>query len=194
VDSTFPRDLPAIPGLVIYKLPEPGHRYVIGADPAEGLAGSDDSALSVLDAGSGEEVAKLAGKFEPKAVFPGYIDQIGMFYFMAAVMVERNNHGHAVIGWLQAHSRLTLMAGHDGGIGWLSSPKGKVLLYDTGAAAFMNRETILHSFDTHMQLSSIDKNTLRAPEGEQDDKADGYVLALAGVERVAHASDWEASA
>jgi hypothetical protein len=39
----------------------------IGFDgrPAEGNPSWDDSALVVLDAGTGEEVASLAGKFQP---------------------------------------------------------------------------------------------------------------------------------
>ena len=40
-------------------------RYVVGADPAEGNPTSDPSALEVLDADSGEEVASLAGRYEP---------------------------------------------------------------------------------------------------------------------------------
>jgi hypothetical protein len=35
-------------------LPEPGHQYVIGADPAEGNPTSDDSALCVIGADPAE--------------------------------------------------------------------------------------------------------------------------------------------
>src|SRR5207249_2790712 len=48
-----PDHSPPIPGLVVYKPPEPGHRYVIGADPAQGNPTSDDSALEVLDLATG---------------------------------------------------------------------------------------------------------------------------------------------
>jgi hypothetical protein len=36
---------------------------------------------------------------------------------------------------------------------------------------------VLHSFDTFSQLASIEGSTLRAPEGEADDRADAYALA-----------------
>lgn len=91
---------PSIPGLRVYKAPDPERRYVMGADPAEGVEGGDDSAARVLDRDSGEEVAALDGKFEPKRTFPGYLFQLAIWYNEAAILVERNNHGHAVIGRL----------------------------------------------------------------------------------------------
>ena len=94
-------------------------------------------------------------------------------------MVERNNHGHAVLLWLGEHSQLTLLCGHDNGLGWLSSLRGKALLYEACADAFRNRETVMHSFATFTQLSSVDGSTLRAPDGEYDDRAISYALACA---------------
>jgi hypothetical protein len=169
--------MPAIPGLEVYQAPQTGRRYVIGADPAEGNPTSDDSALTVLDAESWEEVAALAGKYDP-AVFAGHMDRIGRWYNSAGVLVERNNHGHAVLLWLRDNSTLTRLAGHDEREGWLSNSKGKTLLYDCCADAFRDGETTLHSFATMTQLQSIEGATLLAPEGERDDRADSYALAV----------------
>jgi hypothetical protein len=47
----------------------------------------------VLDVETGEEVATLAGKFE-LALFAHYLNAVAMWYNQAAVMCERNNHGH----------------------------------------------------------------------------------------------------
>jgi hypothetical protein len=174
---------PAIPGLVIYAAPKPGSKYVLGGDPAEGNPTSDDSSLSVLERLTGEEVASLAGKFQPSTLAE-YADQIGVFFNRADLMIERNNHGHAVLLWLRDHSKLARLKGYDGKEGWLSNSIGKSLLYNAAADAFRDQATILHSFATYTQLASIDGGTLRAPEGEQDDRADGYALALAGM--VAH--------
>src|SRR5205814_1551685 len=68
------------------------------------------------------------------------------------------------------------LAGHDRGEGWLTNSKGKALLYDGTADAFRNRETMLHSLATFTQLASIEGSTLRAPEGEPDDRAVAYAL------------------
>lgn len=169
---------PAINGLDVYRLPEPGGRYVIGADPAEGNPNSDDSALVVLNQKTGEECACLAGKFDP-TVFATHIIAVAQWYNRASVMVERGNHGHAVLLWLNEHSDLELLKGHDDKQGWLSSQKGKALLYTAASEAFREQNTILHSFATFTQLSSIDGRTLRAPDGQHDDRADAYALALA---------------
>src|SRR5262249_34825010 len=128
------------------------------------------------DRETGEEVASLAGKFQP-ATLAAHIDCIGKWYRNAWVLVERNNHGHAVLLWLWDHSRLWPMLGHDGKPGWLSNSKGKALLYDAAADDFREGQTVLHSFATFVQLTSIEGSSLRAPEGEADDRADSYALA-----------------
>jgi hypothetical protein len=112
-----------------------------------------------------------------------YADHLGRLYNDAALMVERMNHGHAVLLWLRENSYLVRLCGHDHQEGWQSSSKGKFLLYDAAADAFRNRETILHSFATFTQLASIEGGTLRAPEGEHDDRADAYALACAACQQ-----------
>jgi len=108
--GSLPADAPAIPGLVIYRSPQKGRKYALGVDPAEGNPTSDDSALTVLDVLSGEECAVLSGKFQP-AVMASYADKVGVYFNHAALMVERNNHGHAVILWLTEHSQLRVLVG-----------------------------------------------------------------------------------
>lgn len=170
---------PAIPSLELYALPVPGRRYVLGADPAEGNPTSDDSAATVLDLYSGEEMAAIAGKFEPD-VFAGYCDQLGRYFNQAALMVERNNHGHTVLLWWREHSTLPRLRGYDSKFGWLSNSLGKTLLYTEMATAFRDEETILHSMASYMQLASIEGATLLAPKGQKDDRADSYALAHVG--------------
>jgi hypothetical protein len=170
-------DGPALPLLEVYRRPEPGRVYVIGVDTAEGNPDSDDSAFTVLDKGTGEEVAALAGKLEP-AVLGAAVDQAGRWYNHAAVLVERNNHGHAVLLWLRDNSPLERLLGRDQREGWHSTTLGKTILYDAAADAFRNGETTLHAFPTFTQLASIEGATLRAPKDEHDDRADAYALAI----------------
>src|SRR5262249_27852221 len=137
----LPPDAPSIPNLEVYTLPQPGQSYVIGADPGEGNPTSDDSALTVMHKDSGEEVAALAGKFQP-AVLAAHATALSRWYNRAGVLVERNNHGHAVLLWLQDHGELWCIPGHDGKPGWYSNSKGKALLYDRTADAFPQTEIL----------------------------------------------------
>jgi len=168
---------PAIPGFTVYVLPKPGKRYVIGADPAEGNPTSDDSAACVLDADTGEQCAVLVGKHEPSA-FGGYIIQAARWYNVASVMAERNNHGHTLIKHLRENGKgVRVLLGLDKKEGWLSSQKGKTELYDSASDQVRNGEVVIHDFVTLTQLQSIDGSTLRAPEGQRDDRADAFALA-----------------
>ena len=47
------------------------------------------------------------------------------------------------------------------------------------------------SFSAYVQLASIEGDTLRAPEGQHDDLADAYVLALVGLPK-AGPREWKA--
>lgn len=180
---------PAIPGLEVYRPPVEGGKYVIGADPAEGNPTSDDSALTVLDWITGEECAVLAGKFEPSTL-GSHIKEMSAYYNHAPAMIERNNHGHAVIQWVQEHARrVGVLNGHDDKPGWMSSKLGKALLYTECANHFRLNASlenpalatkILHSFVSYQQLASIEGATLLAPEGQHDDRADSYALAQVG--------------
>ena len=167
-------------GLEIFRGPEAGRRYVVGADPAEGNPTSDDSAIEVLDRESGEEMCALAGKFEPSTL-GYYAHRLAMWYNNAPIMVERNNHGHAVLLWLRDNSHLKVLPGEDRRPGWLDTTRGKAALYDHGAECFRDGRTVVHSEKTYDQIASIEGSTLKAPEGEHDDRAVAYMLGLVAL-------------
>lgn len=206
---------PTFQDLDIYFPPKEGVRYVIGADPAEGNPNSDDSSLTVMQVDTGEEVASMAGKYEP-AIFSSYIQDISKYYNYAPVLVERNNHGHSVIQWLEEHARrIRLLLGHDADThkkdkknrnrrkklkaGWLSSTLGKTMLYTIctehirESAGFDKEEgqsiKVLHNKETFDQLSSIESATLSAPRGRHDDRADSFALAVAARIQVQNISN-----
>jgi hypothetical protein len=167
---------PAIPGLEVYVPPMPGGRYAVGLDPAEGNPTSDPSAIEMVDRDTGEEVCVLAGLYEP-ALAAYYAHRLGQWYNNAPVMVERNNHGHACLLWLRDNSPLKVMVGEDRRPGWLDNSRGKAALYDNGAELLHDGRATVHSEETHDQIGSIEGSTLRAPEGEHDDRSTAYMLA-----------------
>ena len=70
---------PDLPGLTVHVPPQPGHTYVIGADPAEGNPQSDESAAVVLDYANGEQVATLGLRCDPE-MFAVHLDRLARLY------------------------------------------------------------------------------------------------------------------
>lgn len=180
---------PYIHGLKIYVMPEEEGEYVIGADPAEGVPGGNDSSARILNLKTGEEVAALEGKYEPKVDFPKILFDLASFYNDAALLIERNNHGHAVIAGVESIINATsgtyvslLLDLRDNKEGWLTSPSGsgktygKAAMYDTGAQHVKDGLCLIHDDVTVEQLGDIDVVTLKGTTGN-DDCADAFVLA-----------------
>lgn len=177
--------VPGINGLEIFMAPRENGRYALGADPAEGNPTSDPSSMSVIDVDTGDEVAALTDQIEP-SVFGDYIGQVATFYNNAATMIERNNHGHAVIQWLRETSRwyVRLLAGRDGKEGWLQNVRDKADMWTRVADGVrpQTRWLTIRSQETFLQLSGIEGATLQAPKGQHDDRAVSYALAVAAAE------------
>jgi hypothetical protein len=165
--------------VTVFVAPVPGRTYVVGADPAEGNPQSDESAATVLDLLSGEQAALMAGRLDP-AAFAAALDRLGRMYNGAAVLVERNNHGHAVLLWLREHSGLRVLAGTDGRPGWLATGASKPLAFDAAAEALRDGSAVVRDRETWLQLAAIE-GTLRAAAGGADDRAAAFVLALAAI-------------
>lgn len=87
--------------LWIWKEPMPGHEYIIGADCAEGVGkDGDNSSFEIIDAVSLEQVAEFYSNLVPPNIFAQIINQIGIYYNTATVVVENNSIGGAVLNSL----------------------------------------------------------------------------------------------
>lgn len=78
--------------LKIWKHPERGKEYVIGADVAEGLEHGDFSVADVIDKDTLETVARYRGHPDPD-VFGNVLNELGIYYNYALIGCEINNHG-----------------------------------------------------------------------------------------------------
>lgn len=181
-------DGPAINGLEVFSLPVPDQLYLVGVDTAEGNPTSDDSSIEVRDLVSGREVCALAGKFEPSTT-AYYADLIAYWYARAPIIVERNNHGSAVLLWLQEHGRTALVRGPDGKYGWNTNAVSKAQMWSRMADAMRDGLITVHSFETFNQLANIDGSTLKAPDGTHDDRAVAISLTVVGEDHLP--SGWD---
>ena len=95
--------------VVIYKQPQKGREYIIGADSAQGIdindgkgkADPDYACAQVGDRDTGEVVAKVKGRFTP-AEFARQLKLIAIYYNWAQIVPEINNHGWATVQALLA--------------------------------------------------------------------------------------------
>lgn len=125
-------------GVKIYVEPKPGRRYVVAADPAEGVDG-DASVAEVYDAVTLEQVAE----YRSALVSPGdfgerILPEIGRLFNEAVIVIERNNHGHTVIDRIKGvYTRLFMTMSFDERankrtkkIGWLTNAHTRDLMLD----------------------------------------------------------------
>ena len=171
--------------LRVYRQPDTARQYVIGVDCAEGVKGGDDSTAVVLDKLTGECVAVLAGEYEPTEHHPALITLLSRWYNAAPVLIERNNHGHAVIGSCKRHG-VVCCNGLDGRAGWQTTALSKSQAYGEANAYLLEAERdgaiLLHDSRLKEQLASIDRVTLKGPGkgrvAKVDDEAMAWILAM----------------
>ena len=169
----------------IWEEPVDGASYVIGADPAEGLVEGDPSSAVVLRreyeaATPMRLVARLRGQWPPE-VFAAKLAGLASRYRDAQVIVERNNHGHAVLLELRnlgTHAWRDHRRGADTQPGFLTTQASKVLVIDRLGQCLRERTVVVPCEATIGELAAyqhLEDGSLGAPSGAHDD----LVMALA---------------
>jgi hypothetical protein len=79
--------------LHVWEWPVEDGRYVIGADPSQGLEHSDRASVHVINARSGHVVATWCGLIDPDLLGSDVLARLGNWYNKALVGVESNMHG-----------------------------------------------------------------------------------------------------
>lgn len=191
--------------LVIYRSPRKGGRYIIGADHAEGIdpdakkgAGGSDpdySSATVLDADTGEEVAKLKERYEPHP-WAHRLYWLGRFYNWAFICPEQKAVGKAVIGQL-----LTIEGGYPiellfakerdpsdrrtpllQELGFDTNTVFRPVLISTLDQAIREGAIQVHDPETIAQLQQFVRKPNGREEGiEHDDDVFGLALAVVGL-------------
>jgi hypothetical protein len=120
--------------LWIWRQPEKYATYLISADPSEGTGGDPGAAL-VWNRKTGEHVATLHGQLPPWKMAE-LLASIGERYNGATLVVERNNHGHAVLQALEKHFAYpAIYRDADEKLGWLSGEIKRSAALDSLEAA-----------------------------------------------------------
>jgi hypothetical protein len=106
--------------LEVWLGPMPGREYLVAVDPAGGGSDGDYAAMQVLDAATGLQCAEFQGRC-------GLLElseqaaALAREYNGALLIVERNNHGAAVIAYLASALHYGRLYQQDGQAGWLTT-------------------------------------------------------------------------
>lgn len=148
--------------LIIFKKPEQGARYSIGADVAEGLEGGDFSTASVLDKNM-EQVAVYCGHIDPDK-FGALLVRLGRYYNNALLAPEQNNHGHTVLntikslGYYWVYTReVKEELGQEltSKVGWNTNVKTKMQMLDGLVAAFRDGSVKINCDQTLREMLTL---------------------------------------
>lgn len=185
----------------LFSLPDSTKRYILGVDPAEGLNDEGDhdySVVQVLDAENLEQAAVLQGRFEPVEL-ARYVSALYSWYNEGLVIVERNNHGHAVLAALiHTHDIPHMSRKAWGGIylheefdqmkrvramkpGYPMNVKSKTYLVDCLQEVLFDDSLILHDIETVSELLTYQKlpgGKMGALAGKHDDLVTSLGLAV----------------
>lgn len=201
--------------LAVYRMPEKGHHYVAGIDHAEGIdpgarlrvSDPDYCSMTVLDADTGEEVAKMAERYEPRP-WAERVYWLGRFYNWAFLVPEQKAVGKAVIGHL-----LELEGGYPLELIYSAerdpSDRKPAALQELGYATDVRlRPILISALDTALREGAIrthDAQTMfqlrtfvRKPTGREegikhDDDVFSLALAVVGLARARRAFAYRAA-
>jgi hypothetical protein len=172
--------------LLIWLPSQVGKQYLIGVDPAGGGSEGDYSCAAVIERSTGLQCAELHGHFPPRELAMRLIE-LANSYNQGLLVVEQNNHGHAVLAHLRMEGCTNVFreGGHDG---WLTSAVSRPAMIENLAAVLAVEQTIFHSprllnecrtFIRHVDGSSS------AAAGSHDDCVMAMAIALAARQKLA---------
>ena len=180
--------------LKVWKLPEEGRRYVIGADVAEGIQDdtkdSDWSVADVIDAETMETVARWRGHIDPDQ-FGEHLVELGTWYNYALLGVESNNHGLTTLTavrnrfyrnlYVREKGLDTWFETPTGQLGWRTDKKTKPVMIDDLAQAIRESAIIEHDVTAIRELMTYvrdDQGRTNATLGTHDDTVIAKAIAL----------------
>lgn len=149
--------------IVFYKMPQRGHRYVIGADTSEGSTGNDYACGQVIDRTTWEQVAVIHGHIDPE-IFAHKLAVLGRYYNFALLAPESNFHGLVVLrelvkyGYPNVCKRMKTNVTDQGefeeveDLGWVTNQKTKPIIISDLKAALRDVLIVIHDYHTLSEI------------------------------------------
>lgn len=167
--------------LEVYRPPVAGRRYVVAVDPAGGTVDGDFAAAQVVDRATGMQCAELQARWSPR-LLASRVAELAREYNGALLVVERNNHGHAVLAHLESERGLTVYRDAEGAAGWLTTSSSRDAMLGALQVLVSSRSGLIESRRLLEECRSfVERNgRMEAAAGAHDD----LLLAMAIAQAV----------
>lgn len=173
----------------IWKPADAQGKYIIGADPSEGLSTSHSrSTACVLNVLTGEHVATVRGRVPPEE-FANMLASVGQYYNNALLAVERNNHGHTVLlklrslGYPRIYTERRSQNRRNGVVdikqGWLNHPNTRIVLLDELATGINERHIISYDSGLAEEMAAFRWSDKKQRPEKESGGWDDTILSLA---------------
>lgn len=123
---------------------QPGRKYLVGVDPAGGGTDGDYAAVQVIEQRSGLQCAELRGHLAPRELAKRCAE-LAKEFNQALLVVERNNHGMAVLAYLSTIERYPSIYEERGQAGWLTTAVTRPAMIALLGAALASEPEIFSS-------------------------------------------------
>lgn len=178
--------------LTVYFVPEPGMKYSIGADVAEGLEGGDASSAKVLDSNH-REVAKFHGHLDPDH-YGRVLVELAKIYNNAILVPEKNNIGHTTLtaikdaGYTRIYSTEVIdeLDHHKvtTKLGWVTTSKSKHVMLNNLIANYRDNEVTILDIDCIGEMIKCTRESDGNVDLNGKDRVVALCLALQGFTQI----------
>jgi hypothetical protein len=110
--------------LQVWLQPAAGREYVVAVDSAGGGEGGDFAAVQVVEIATGLQCAELRERLRPEDLARASVE-LAKEYGRALIVVERNNHGAAVLAYIGTRESYGRVYRQHGEPGWLTTAASK---------------------------------------------------------------------
>jgi hypothetical protein len=175
-ETTAPAERRWAGALEVWLRPVPGREYIVAADPAGGGSDGDYAAVQVLDRATGLQCAEYQARAGVQELAERAAE-LAREYNGALLVVERNNHGAAVIAYLMTLARYERLYQQDGQAGWLTTALSRPLLLQKAEAALAQGARTLMSARLLREMKTFVRDA-RGRTGAEQGQHDDLVMAL----------------
>ena len=168
--------------LQIWLPPVIGRTYIVAADAAGGGSTGDFAAVQVIDEATGMQCAELQARLSPRDL-ARVAAELAREYNRALLVIERNNHGAAVLAFLEGdNDDSNLYTGHDRMPGWLTDAGSRPRMLGAFAKVLCRTPELIASERLLLECRSFavdEHGRAAAARGSHDDLVMSMAIAQA---------------